>query len=271
MSEEALETVAYLSRSSNRVEILKALTGGPSTRRELESETGTSRTTLDRIVNELEDRGWAERTTDGEYVATPTGTQLMLQFEPFLESVEAVDALGERVAWLPTEELDIGLRHFRTASVREPDYGDPNDTVDYMVDRLRDTSQLRVMTHLTPPDSFLMVLHRRVVSGSLSFEGVVPADHFDALGKTRTRREGLQDVLDAGGELYRFDGSIPCNLWIFDDLVMLKQSAPGPVDDAYGVPIVSENDEVRSWAHDLLDRYRADAANVEAGALETPE
>lgn len=268
VSGEALADVAYLSRSSNRVRILDALTDGPSTRRELAEKTGASRTTLDRIVNELEERGWAERTPDGEYVATPTGAHLMGQFDPFLGSVEAIERLGERVAWLPTDELEIDLRHFRDASVHEPDHGDPVDTVDFMIDCLRDTSQLRVMTHFTPPDSFLAVLHRRVVSGELSFESVVPAEQFEALGKTRARREGLREVLEAGGELYRCEGPIPCNLWLFDDLVMLKKSAPGPIDDAYGVPILSENSEVRSWAHELLDRYRADATAVGPGALD---
>lgn len=53
---EALEDIAYLLRSPNRVRILDALTRDPYSRRELGEQTGTSRTTLDRIVNELEER-----------------------------------------------------------------------------------------------------------------------------------------------------------------------------------------------------------------------
>ena len=84
---EALKEVAYLSRSANRVEILQTLTRESHTRRDLTELTGASRTTLDRIVNELEDRGWARRTDDGDYTATPAGDHLMAQLLPFVESV----------------------------------------------------------------------------------------------------------------------------------------------------------------------------------------
>jgi hypothetical protein len=65
ISTEALEDIAYLCRSANRVTILDALTEGPYSRRELANQTDASRTTLDRIVNELEERRWVERTTEG--------------------------------------------------------------------------------------------------------------------------------------------------------------------------------------------------------------
>ena len=81
---EALGDVGYLSRSNHRVAILETLARVPSSRGELEEKTGSSRATVDRIVNELEDRGWAVRRTDGEYEATPTGAQLAAQFRSLL-------------------------------------------------------------------------------------------------------------------------------------------------------------------------------------------
>jgi hypothetical protein len=51
---QALEDVEYLSRSPNRVIILDTLTKGPYSHRDLAELTETSRTTLDRIVNELD-------------------------------------------------------------------------------------------------------------------------------------------------------------------------------------------------------------------------
>jgi len=50
---DAIEDVAYLVRSTNRVRILDALADDPRTRRALTEATGASRTTLDRIVNEF--------------------------------------------------------------------------------------------------------------------------------------------------------------------------------------------------------------------------
>jgi len=148
----ALEDVAYLARSVNRVRILGVLTNRSATRRELAEVTGTSRTTLDRIVNELEDRGWAKRTLDGTYTATPQGTQLQRQFQPFLDSVVAIRKLGNAVAWLPTEELTVGLEHFADAIVQRPERDDPVETIDLMVEMVDEATRHRAFTHLVPPE-----------------------------------------------------------------------------------------------------------------------
>jgi predicted transcriptional regulator len=264
---DALEDVGYLSRSRHRVVILDALTRGASTRRELEETTGASRATLDRIVNELEDRGWVVRNPNGDYETTPTGTHLVEQFRPFLESVAAIRRLGDAVAWLPTDELGIGLEHFSDADVRRPEHDDPVDTIDFMADLIRASSRFRVLSHLSPPEPLSTILHDRVVSGELTSEGVVTDECLDFLAERADRRERWRDILDAGSDLYLYSGSIPCNLWIFDETVLIKKSGPEPIDESYGVPIVTDNDAVRSWGHDLIDRYRADAVRVDAEAF----
>ena len=67
--------------------------------------------------------------------------------------------------------------------------------------------------------------------------------------------------------MFRVRGSIPCNLWIFDDIVVIKKSGPESFNESYGVPIQSENETVLSWAHGLLDRCRADATRVDAATF----
>lgn len=257
---EALEDVEYLSRSANRVVILDALTQGSSARRELEEATGVSRTTLDRIINELESRGWAERTTDGTYVATPAGTHLLEQFRPVLNSFEALRQLDDAIEWLPLDELEIGLEHFSDASVRLPKEGDPVEGVEYMTTLVRDASEFRTLTHLVPPTSLLQAMRDEVVSGRLTVEAV--SSQVDT-SEQSSRRELWRDMLESGAEFYRCDGPLPCNLWIIDETVLIKKSRPGSIEESYGAPIVSANSTVRSWAHDLIDRYRADAAGID--------
>lgn len=261
---DALEDMAYLSRSSNRANILDLLTRGAHTRRELTEHVDASRPTLDRIVNELEDRGWIERTTDGDYVATSAGTHLIREIRPCVESVEAIRRLGPAIDWLPVDELDIGLRHFRDATVRWPAGDDPAETVDFMNQLMNESSNFQALTHLKPPASLLQVTHDAVMSGRLSVKAVGTDSYSDGpLIQQSDRRELWRDILEAGGQLYRYDGLIPCNVWIFDDLVLIKKSPPGPIDDSYGVPIVSENSAVRSWAEDLIDQYIADADRLD--------
>ena len=267
---EALEDVAYLSRSPNRVAILRALVEGPTTRREIAETTETSRTTLDRIVNELEERGWAERTSDGSYVATASGSHLMRQFDPFLESIEGLRRLGEAVAWLPTEELDIDLSHFADAEVRRPRGNDPVDTVEFMTELVQNASSFRALTHLVPPEPLSRAMRDRVVSGKLRTEGVMTADSFAYIAANQERRQRWRESIEAGSTAYQYDGPIPCNVWIADDLVLIKQSGPEAMDESYGVPIVTQNDTVRAWAADLIEQYRADAVELDADFFAEP-
>jgi predicted transcriptional regulator len=262
---DALADVAYLSRSANRVRILDALVDRSATRRELAERTGTPRTTLDRIVNELEERGWAERTADGTYTATPQGTHIQRQFRPFLESVVAVRRLGEAIEWLPAEELTVGLRHFADATVRRPARNDPVDTVDLMVELVADATEHRALTHLVPPVPLSEAILEGVESGRLTADGVLTADSVDRLRETTERRERWASILEAGADVRRYDGEIPCNLWIVDEHVLIKKSGPEPFAEAYGVPIVSRNEAVRSWANRLVDSYRAEATRLEPG------
>lgn len=263
ISTEALEDVAYLSRSPNRIKILDSLASGPYSRRELVELTGASRTTLDRIVNELEERGWARRTNDGNYVATATGKHLMAQVRPLIGSVEAIRRLDEAVAWLPVDELSIGLHHFSDAVVLRPEQDDPMETVDYYTELIRETTEFRVLTHLAPPVPLAEAMRDRIASGRLAAEYVLTDDIIDYLREQSDRRIRWRAIVEEGAGVFRTPGALPCNLWIFDDVVLIKKSGPEPIQDAYGVPIQSENETVRSWAEDLIDRCRADATRVE--------
>jgi hypothetical protein len=46
------------------------------------------------------------------------------------------------------------------------------------------------------------------------------------------------------------------------------KSGPEPIDESYGVPIVSKNDAVRSWAHDLIDQWMDIASPIDGSAFE---
>lgn len=259
ISTAALEDVAYLSRSENRVRILCSLARGPHTRRELGEVTSVSRATLGRITNELEERGWAERTTDGDYVATPTGIQIASQFVPFVKSVETIRRLGETVTWLPTEELSIGLHHFNDATVRRPKNDDLTEAIDYFTEKIRDVSEFSTLTELAPPVSFEETMHEDLLSNRLTATYVLTGELVDYLRDQPERRERWRDCLEAGVEAHRYEGDLPCNLFVFDETVLIKRSGSETEQPSYGIPIETSNPDVRSWAHDLIESYRTKA------------
>lgn len=266
---KALEDIAYLSRSANRVVILNGLTEGQYSRGALANQTGVSRTTLDRIVNELEERGWVKRTTEGNYAATAQGRLLMRRFRPFLESVEALHCLDDALTWLPIDELDIGLEHFSDAVVRRPESGDPVEVTDFFDELLWNTSEFRVLSHLAPPEPLGETLVERVTTDRMTMDGVITDELFGYLGSRPERATRWRALVEAGSDLHCHEGPIPCNLWIFDEMVLIKKSGPEPIDEAYGVPIVSENDTVRSWANDLIDEWMDEASPMDVTSFET--
>jgi predicted transcriptional regulator len=253
-SDEALADIAYLGRSRNRVEILKTIVSRPHSPREIAEATGAARSTLERILGELEDRGWAERTSEGKYEGTDVGAFVVDEFIPVVDAMEALRNLGDTVSWLPRDELSISLSHFSDAIVRRPD--DPTEAVDYMTDVLRATESFRVISHLIPPEPPANAIHDGVATGRMTIDYVLTEDVMEFLSGHSERRDRWLQTIDAGANLWSLEGPIPCNLWIFDDTVWIKRSRPGSIQDAYGVPIISDDDTVRSWGHDLIDRYR---------------
>lgn len=263
----ALKDIAYLSRSDNRVLVLDALTAGPHTRRELEEVTGVSRATLGRIVNEFEDRNWAERTSDGDYVATSTGHHIATQFTPFAESIEAIRRLGEAVEWLPIDELSIGLHHFSDAFVKQPDHDDPMEIIDYFTDQIRDATEIRVLTHLAPPEPFAKSMYAGITADRLTGTFVLRGELVDYLGTRSARQQRWREFIEAGADVYRYDGDIPCNLLVIDDTVFIKSSRSDSVKLSYAEPIVSENETVQSWAYDVINTYQNEANHVISESL----
>lgn len=262
-STAALETVAYLARSPNRVRILEALAADPATRRALTEATGASRTTLDRIVNEFEDRGWAERDPDGRYVATPTGSALVDALDPALDAVAAIHRLGDAVDWLPRGELAIGLEHFSDAAVRHPDNHDPVETGDYFAELVVDADEITVLTEWAPPERIEKTMHEEVVDGRLDAKFVVTSECVEYMLEDPMRRDRWREMLDSNATSWLYDGDVPCNCFVVGDTVLIKSSGPDAISESYGSPIESTNDVVRDWALELVDRYREDAMRVD--------
>jgi predicted transcriptional regulator len=266
LSDDALEDIAYLGRSKNRVEILDLIVSQPHSPRDIAEATGAARSTLERILTELEGRGWAERTPDGDYVGTPAGGFVVEEFTPLIRAMEAIRTLDDTISWLPRDELSISLSHFHDATVRQPE-GDPTEAIDYMAELISATVDFRVISNLRPHEATTKPIHDRVEAGEMTFEYVLTEDVLEYLSGHPERRERWLDTIDAGADLWAWDGAIPCNLWILDDQVWIKKSGPESVQETYGVPIISDDDTVRSWGHDLIDRYRNAATHVDVEAF----
>lgn len=257
---DALEDIAYLSRSENRVRLLETLASGPHSRRELGDVTGVSRTTLGRILGELEEHGWARRTTDGDYVATVTGEHVVEAFMPLVGAMQAVRDLGDAVAWLPADELSIGLQHFRDATVRRSQPHAPMEFMEYLAGLVRDATTFKVLTFLAPPSPVGEAMHAGVVEGRLTADHVLAGGLVEYLSTQSESPPHWREYVEAGARVYRYDGHIPCNVFIVDETVLVMNDRP----EGSGAAIESRSETVREWAHDLIETHLEGAERVDA-------
>lgn len=262
---DALEDVAYLARSGNRVRLLDVLSSGSYTRRDLNERTEIARTTVGRIVNEFEEQGWVERTRDGVYTATPTGVRVAGEFMPFLESMAAIRKLGDTVAWFRAPDQSVGLHHFSDATIRRPEPTAPMSPMEYLTERLREADELRCLVGIALPVSFEIAMRDRAVEGDFAVEHVVSDGEFAYVRDHPERAPRWREYVEAGANVYRYDGTIPCNLVVLDETVYV-----GKTQSEYGEPytvIECENEAARAWAREIIETHRADAERLEAEAF----
>jgi len=266
--EEAMDEVAYLSRSASRVRILDALVTESLTRSELQNTTEIARTTVGRIINEFEERGWVRRTVDGAYTATPTGEGVISEFKPFIESIQTIKDLGDLVVWLPTDEFTIDLHHFSDASVRRPDPTDPMSTIADFNERLTGVSEFHCIVGVAPPIPFEQAMRDEVVNRGLNTEHVITTDELTYLLERPERLPRWREYIDGGANVYQYDGQVPCNLFVFDDTLIITNGQSDIGESLVGIK--SENEAVLSWAHEVISEYKNEAERLDSSAFTEP-
>lgn len=258
-----MANVAYLARSTNRVEILETLVTGPYTSRELEATTGVSRSTLERILSELQERGWAERATEGGYTATAAGEFAVTEFTPLIGAMAALRRLGDAVDWLPRDELSIALHHFDDATVRTPESNSVTAPAAYMTTLLRDAGEFACLVRIAPPLGFEITMRDRAVAGALTTEHVVTEDELAYIAEQPGRVRRWREYLETGVDVYCYDGDVPCNLFVIDETVLVVDREP----DVCAF-IETDDETVRSWARDVIGTYRAEADRLHPEAFD---
>lgn len=264
-SREALEDVAHLTRSENRVRVLESLAERSSSRRELEAETGIPRATVGRTLADFQDRGWVGRDDGRTYSLTPAGRCVAASLTPFIERMVAIRKLGDMVAWLPTDEVAVDLRAFRDATIRRPERADPFAHIARATELLSAADSFRCLVGVAPPPEFEQVMRDRVVAGSLTTCHVITAEELAYLRDQPHRVHRWREYVAGGANLYCFDGAIPCNLLVFDDTVLVGNAQSNP--DRESAIVECDDEAAVAWADRVIDRYRRQAATLDAATF----
>lgn len=269
----SLDDVAFLSRSSSRVEVLAAVADSPRPRHELRALTGASRVTVNRIVDDLAERGWLDN-DDGLYAATDEGRVVSDELTRVLRNLQTLERLGEHVNWIELEQFDFELYELRDANVITPTWDDFGAYTNTLVELVYESTAIRAIgTGLHR--EFLHALGDATINGDLSLDLIYLPEVINAIATEPDLSRVVRDLMDTDrADIYRYGGDEPL-------MMLLLHETEDPATDVAllcgahedGAPpgtVETTNPSVRAWADSYFDAVVADADLLDTDVL-SPE
>jgi predicted transcriptional regulator len=258
----ALDAVGFFANSANSVRVFEALADGASTSRALAERTGASRSTVARVLREGESRGWVD-SEGSRYELTYAGELVFAEFRAHLQTVEAIERLGEAVNHLPDPARELDVRHLRDAEVTVPTTDWPNDRVNRALELYRTADRYRGLTQVAP-HVLVRTLADLFEADRLEFEGIIEAAFVEESFDDPERAAPWHVIAD---RVWVYDGRVPLNMHIVDGTVVLwLASVDGDEWERYGL-LECDHPSVVAWAESLYEEYRADAEPLDPSRL----
>lgn len=254
------EDIEFLARSETRVRLMNELhRDGTLNRDDLRSRFDASRTTIQRNLAALEDRGWV-RNENRTYSLAPCGEMVADEFLDLVDTVSIADRLQPVLRWVDRTELDFDPELVADADVVTGKPGDPWAMVNRHVRRLRRADDVRSLLPLTG-------LHAMEVGRDRVVEHGATATHIATPSVVETFRTNpnyeryYDDLVETERyELYRYEDEIPYYLGIIDGVVQIGVDEDGEPRAL----LETRNDDVREWAVSKFRDYRTQADRVSA-------
>lgn len=258
----ALDDIAFLARSPNRVSVLSALADGPRERPELETEVGVSRVTAKRILDDLVERGWVTR-AGRTYETTPLGDLVEREFSGFYETMQAANRLQDVITWLPPDGLGFDLWRLGEADITVPTRNNPFAPFRGILEKVTLADDVHELTHSMPPE-LLAAHHEAVTTHDQTLTIVLEAATLDELAGQPDLVAAVETLLDRGVEVRSYPDEVPLAVCLADGEVGLV------LTDSLGLPrafVETADEEVVEWAASTLEAFAAEATLVDRDTL----
>jgi len=254
----ALDDVAFLANSENRVAVFEALVEAPRNRGEIHDRIDASRVTIARVLRELEEREWITN-VGREYTVTPLGEWIYDEFTRMLEEVRVERRLREPLQHFPSHLLTFDVRYLRDAEVVLVEESDATAFVRRVLEFHRSGERIRGVARMAAP---VLVENQweLTVHGDTSLDLVISPEVLDAVLDHPTSAQQFGEMLAEESVRFSVYEGIPMSVGIVDDTVGIN------LTDEQGVikgGLVSEDETVHEWAIDLFETCRENARVVE--------
>lgn len=258
----ALDAIRVFANSENSVRVFDELTDGPTTSRELAEQTGASRSTVARVLDEGESRGWID-STGSRYELTYVGNLMIEEFRAYQQTVEGIQQLGDAINYLPEPAHELDIRHLRDAQVTIPTENWPEAHLNRALELYRSGESYRGLTH-NAPDIFVQALAELVDREQLEFEAIIEAEFIEQLIENPERANPWHSFADS---IWIYPGSVPLSMHIIDQTAVIwlgyiennQWEGPGLLE--------TQNAAVREWAESFYEDYRAESEPLDPEIL----
>ena len=255
----ALDDIAFLARSPNRVAALEVLTGGPRERSDLRAELGVSQSTIKRVLGGLTERGWVVN-RGGRCEITPLGERVVAGFTSLVETIEAESNLRRVVEWLPTAAPEFDVELFTDGTVTTAEPGAPYRPYGRLMELADETasSTIRAFGTRPLPGYFEKWDIEEGTTSEVIFSPVV----VDAL--RRTQPADTQEVLESGRLVTLVHEDLPCGLVVYEGHVAICG-----YDRTTGMlhAVIDTDDPAAvEWGEETYETYRREARPVDLTA-----
>jgi PGF-CTERM protein len=171
--EDALDDLGRLVTSPNRIATLRTLSRGPAAPEQIRSEIGGSRSRTWRVLTNLKERGWIEKSSE-TYEITSLGQVIFDSLPVRLEAISAANRLEDAdvLQWLPIETFRFELSQLADATLVTPTASDPQAPMRRAVSHVESSTRIRLLTHAAAPE----VLHA-IIAGDTKRNWTSSSDH----------------------------------------------------------------------------------------------
>ena len=246
------DSIACLSDSPQRLQILDALDDACIDLRDLKAELDCPRTTLQRNLSVLEQYGWVEQRSSG-YATTTAGCLVLAEFVAMNRTVETINAVKPFLDTVDTPtEIDIGRLDAPLITVPEP--GRPNAPTKRLFEAFAEAD--RVQGFLPFVSSLLVELAGTDRYVAVEQEYVVSRAGLDALYEQYADESAAVPGADRSASHIKIrscDDDLPYGLFVSDDrLALAGYDEIGRIKAL----VESTGEESIEWGEDTYETYR---------------
>lgn len=266
MSDEngaAIETLSFVTRSTCRVRILETLARERAvSRTELRSTVDVVRTTLQRNLEALDERGLINE-NGRSYEITPAGSLVASGLEESLDRIETANRLRPVLERIPVGTFEFDTERLADAAVVESTPSNPYRPVEAHQRRLTDGTDVRLLLPATGIDP-IETSEDAIAAGAVH-DIVLTRSVVEAIQTDSSLTERFESLLEYDTvSVSVLDDDSPFYLGIVDETVQIG------VHDEAGLPtalLESTDPVVEAWAVERFERAKSRSepiASIEA-------